>query len=248
MIATFSASAAPPRLAAIDVARGIAVYFMAVYHLAWDLNDFRFTQFDLFGDPFWLGARTAILASFLFLAGLSMVLAEGRGRGWSAFWRRWAAIVAGAGLVTLGTWFVFPKVYVFFGVLHCIAVASILVLPFLRLPGWCAALAGAAVWLLPKFISHTTFDHAWLQWIGFVTRMPESVDYVPVFPWAGMMLLGIAYGHWRAERPAGPLTDWRPANGVALSTAWVGRHSLVVYILHQPLLVGLVWLADALLR
>lgn len=248
MTATFSAPAAPPRIAAIDAARGFAVYVMALYHLAWDLNDFRFTQFDLFGDPFWLGARTAILSSFLFLAGLSMVLADGRGRGMTAFWRRWIAIVIGAGLVSLGTWFVFPKVYVFFGVLHCIAIASLLVLPFLQLPGWCALIAGVVVWFLPQLISAPLFDHDWLQWLGFVTQMPESVDYVPVFPWTGVMLLGIAYGHWRGAQAAGPLTDWSPANAATAATAWVGRHSLVVYILHQPLLVGLVWLANATLR
>ncbi|HAA91037.1 MAG TPA: hypothetical protein DCS82_07885 [Rhodospirillaceae bacterium] len=248
MTATFSEGTAPPRIAVIDLARGIAVYFMALYHLAWDLNDFQFTDFALFSDPFWLGARTAILASFLFLAGLSMVLAAGRGRGWSAFWRRWTAIVLGAGLVSLGTYFIFPQAYVFFGVLHCIAVASLLVLPFLTLSFWYALAAGIAVWTLPHLVGNRIFDHDWLQWIGFVTRMPESVDYVPIFPWAGVMLLGIAYGNWRAERPTGPVSEWQPVKGIGAMTAWVGRHTLVIYILHQPLLVGLVWLAAQIVR
>jgi uncharacterized membrane protein len=248
MTATFSENTAPPRLAAIDVARGGAVYIMALYHLAWDLNDFKFTSFALFTDPFWLGARTVIVSAFLFLAGLSLVLADRRGRGWLAFGRRVAVVAVGAGLVSLGTWFMFSTNYVFFGVLHCIAVSSLIVLPFLRWPAWVAALVGLDILVAPMFLSHSFFDQAWLQWVGLVTQMPQSVDYVPLFPWTGVIMLGVAYGLWQRERPAGSLSDWHPNNAVSDFTAWLGRHSLVVYIVHQPLLIGLVWLAAKLIR
>ncbi|MDA0656851.1 MAG: heparan-alpha-glucosaminide N-acetyltransferase [Proteobacteria bacterium] len=243
MTATFSDATAPPRIAAIDVARGIAVYFMAAYHLAWDLTDFKLAAFHLFTDPFWLAARAVILSSFLLLAGLSMVMADNRKRGWPAFWRRLAAVSLGAALVSLGTYVMFPKLFVFFGVLHCIAVSSLLVLPFLRAPAWIALAAAIAILALPHFFTHAVFDHDWLQWIGLVTKQPESVDYVSILPWTGLILIGIAYGRWRGERPAGVLSDWIPSHPVSTFTAWIGRNSLVAYILHQPLLIGLVWLA-----
>jgi uncharacterized membrane protein len=243
MTATFSDTTAPPRIAAIDVARGIAVYFMAAYHLAWDLTDFKLAAFHLFTDPFWLAARAVILASFLLLAGLSMAMAAQRERGWPAFWRRWVAVSLGAALVSLGTYVMFPNLFVFFGVLHCIAVSSVLVLPFLRAPAWITLATAITMLALPHFFTHTVFDHAWMQWIGFVTKPPESVDYVSIFPWTGLILIGIAFGRWRGECPAGALSDWIPSHPVSILTAWIGRNSLVAYILHQPLLIGLVWLA-----
>ena len=248
MTATFSENTAPPRMAAIDVARGVAVYTMALYHLAWDLNIFKFTSFALFTDPFWLGARTVIVSAFLFLAGLSLVLADRRRRGWLAFGRRVMIVAVGAALVSLGTWVMFPTNYVFFGVLHCIVISSLIVIPFLRCPARVVFLVGLAILAAPVFLSHSIFDQPSLQWVGLVTQMPQSVDYVPLFPWTGMIVFGVAYGLWMGDRPAGTFSDWQPSNTVSICTAWLGQHSLVVYILHQPLLVCFVWLTAELIR
>ena len=248
MTVTFSENTAPPRMAAIDVARGVAVYTMALYHLAWDLNIFKFTSFALFTDPFWLGARTVIVSAFLFLAGLSLVLADRRRRGWLAFGRRVMIVAVGAALVSLGTWVMFPTNYVFFGVLHCIVISSLIVIPFLRCPARVVFLVGLAILAAPVFLSHSIFDQPSLQWVGLVTQMPQSVDYVPLFPWTGMIVFGVAYGLCMGDRPAGTFSDWQPSNTVSICTAWLGQHSLVVYILHQPLLVCFVWLTAELIR
>ena len=152
MTATFSEHIAPPRMAAIDAARG-GQYTMALYHLVWDLNIFKLTSFALFTDPFWLGVRTVIVSAFLFLAGLSLVLADRRGRGWLAFGRR-VILAFGATLVSFGTWVIFPTNYVFFGVLHCIVISSLIVFPFLRCPARVAFLVGLTILVVPAFLSH----------------------------------------------------------------------------------------------
>ena len=132
--------------------------------------------------------------------------------------------------------------------LHCIVISSLIVFPFLRCPARVVFLVGLAILAAPVFLSHSIFDQPWLQWVGLVTQMPQSVDYVPVFPWTGMIVFGVAYGLWRGDRPAGTFSDWQPSNTVSICTAWLGQHSLVVYILHQPLLVCFVWLTAELIR
>ena len=120
------------RIVTLDILRGTAVWFMILYHFVWDLNDFGFIELELFSNAIWFLARTVILSIFLFVAGISMVLAHENGHNWRAFWRRWIGITGGAVLISLGTLLVMPHVYVFFGVLHCITVASFIALPFLK--------------------------------------------------------------------------------------------------------------------
>ena len=73
-----------------------------------------------------------------------------------------------------------------------------------------------------------------------MTAKPVTEDYVPLFPWTGVLLIGIAAGHWLMRERFGPLA---PLGRVPAALRWLGRHSLVVYLVHQPLLIGLLWLA-----
>src|SRR5690606_12168313 len=93
----------------------------------------------------------AILSSFLLLVGAGLVLAHGEAIRWAAFWRRFGVLVASALAVTLGTWWMFPDYFVYFGILHAIAAFSLLALAFLRLPT-AALLAAALVFILPPLI------------------------------------------------------------------------------------------------
>ena len=115
----FSEHIAPPRMA-VSMPLAVGVYAMALYHLVWDLNIFKLTSFALFTDPFWLGVRTVIVSAFLFLAGLSLVLADRRGRGWLAFGRRVIIVAFGAALVSFGAGHLSNQLRVFRRIaLHC---------------------------------------------------------------------------------------------------------------------------------
>jgi uncharacterized membrane protein len=228
------------RLPAIDLLRGLALLAMAVYHLSWDLKFFRFVDWDLAGGTGWIAARYLIAGSFLALVGLGLELWNVQGRDW----RRWAVrlnkVVAGAIAVTVATWYAIPDEFIFFGILHSIAVASILGLLALRLRPAVTLVLGLAVIGLPIVWRSGLFDHSWLLWTGLGTVPPRSNDYEPLFPWFGPVLIGLALGRWwlRAGAPGGMVAGGVPGRPLR----WIGRYSLVFYLLHQPVLIGVLLL------
>ncbi|QDZ02553.1 DUF1624 domain-containing protein [Nitratireductor mangrovi] len=230
------------RIASLDVARGAALLAMAVYHFTWDLEFFGYAEPGLTAAGGWKYFARAIASSFLGLAGVSLFLAHARGVRWSAFGRRLAMIVAAAAAITLATYFAMPDAFIFFGILHQIALASLLGLFFLRLPWWATAVAAAA-FITAAFVLRTPLlDHPAWWWTGLSQALPRSNDYVPVFPWFGAVLAGIALAQlaaragalkWLAERTMPRWTD---------PLALAGRHSLAVYLVHQPVLIASVFL------
>jgi uncharacterized membrane protein len=231
------------RIALVDAARGVAILAMVVYHFAWDLSLFGYVETDVGRDPAWRAFAAGIAGSFLTLVGVSLVLAHGEAIRWRAFARRWA-MVAGAGmLVSLGSWIVFPDRWIYFGILHGIALSSLIGLAFVRAPAWVAAVAAVAVFAAAWLWRGGVFLHpAWL-WLGLSIHVPATNDYVPLIPWSGFTLAGVALARIAVDRGlAARLAGLAPGRcGRGLAAA--GRNSLVIYLLHQPLLIGLVWLA-----
>jgi uncharacterized membrane protein len=226
------------RIPGIDALRGGALCLMFVYHFAFDLRFYRVLAADFEHDPFWLGFRTLIVTSFLLLVGVSLVLADRAGARASHFWKRIVVIAACALAATIASWWLFPQTFITFGILHAIAVASILAWPCVRRPALAlaigvAVIAGAYAFNAPLFDSR-----AW-SWVGFTTHKPATEDYVPLFPWAGVVFVGVALGHVLIRTSIPPLTR------LARAPAWLtflGRHSLFVYMVHQPILLGALWL------
>lgn len=226
------------RLAAIDLARGVAIAAMVVYHTAYDLSAERLIAVDIVDDIRWRVFARLIAGTFLMLVGVSLVLATRDRFNRTAYLRRLALIVGGAALVSLGTWWFDPPTFVFFGILHEIAVASVLALPFLRLPSVAVLVAAAAVFAAPAFLTSDAFN-AWpLLWVGLSTAPRITVDYVPVLPWFGMVLCGIVAG--RVILHFGDALRGRqpPSSFAARALATAGRWSLPIYLVHQPLIVG----------
>jgi uncharacterized membrane protein len=226
--------AAAGRIPAVDALRGLAVVAMIAFHFCFDLAYFRLAAWDFYRDPFWLTARTLILSSFLLLAGASLVLAQRTPRGRARFWRHVGQVAACALLVSAGSYVVYPRSYIWFGVLHAIAVSLVLIRPLAGRPRLALALGLAAI-AAGNLIASPWFDGRTWGWLGFATVKPVTEDYVPLIPWTGVMLVGVALGHalvrndFRAIAPFARLPRW---------IAWLGRHSLVVYMVHQPLLFG----------
>ena len=233
------------RLDAVDVLRALAMLWMTAYHFCFDLNNARYIQQDFYADPVWTWQRTGILSLFLVCAGAGQVLAQARGQTWSHFWRRWLQIAGAALLVSIGSWWMFPNSFIYFGVLHGIAVMLIIARLTVGLGLWLWPLGLLAIAL--KFIAaqavgfDAVLNSPWLNWLGLVSVLPTTEDYVPLVPWMGVMWWGMAATQWWLQRGA-PVPGWTVGSKLAL----LGRWSLSYYLLHQPVLLALLWLWAAL--
>lgn len=229
------------RIEIVDVARAVALLAMAIYHFTWDLEFFGYVQRGLTGAGGWMIFARTIASSFLFLVGFSLVLAHGRGVRWRPFLTRLAQVVVGALAITLVTVFVTPESFVFFGILHEIACASLAGLLFLRLPWFVTLALGLGVIALPNVVRSAVFDPMAFVWIGLYETPPFSNDFVPVFPFFGVVLTGIAMGRLASDHDLLRfLRRLNPKLGPLQHLSWLGRHSLSFYLLHQPILFGIV--------
>ncbi len=234
-----------PRFDRLDALRGAAVVWMAAFHFCFDLGYFQLIRQNFYSDPFWTWQRSIIVTLFLFCAGFGQAIAGLQGQGWPRFWRRWAQVAACALLVSAGSWFMFPRSYISFGVLHCIALALIVMRPSGGAGRW-LWLAGLVAIALPFVLQHPWFDTRWTNWIGLVTHKPVTEDYVPLLPWLGVMWWGLAAGQWVLARRGHWITGSVPAALRPLAT--LGRWSLSFYMLHQPVLIGALTLVVWALR
>jgi uncharacterized membrane protein len=236
------------RIAAIDAMRGAAIVAMVIYHGAFDLSARSLIPFNVLAEIGWIVFARSIASTFLLLVGIGLVLATRNGFRIRPYLRRLGLIAGAACLVSLVTWWVEPQEFIFFGILHEIALASVLALPFLWLPAWIVAPVAAAVIALPYVFASPLFDWPPLWWVGLSATTPVTVDYVPVFPWFGVVLIGILIGRlFVADFADSPFARWRPANFLGNAAVWAGRWSLVLYLVHQPLFYGLLWAASPFL-
>jgi uncharacterized membrane protein len=225
----------------LDALRGVAIVWMACFHFSFDLNYFRMLRpwQDFHEDPFWLWQRVCIVSLFVFCAGLGQSAAlQGAQRGprlSSRFWRRWAQVAGCAALVSIGSAIMFPRSWISFGVLHGIALMLIVARLAAPLGAWLWLLGLLAI-ALPNWAQQAFFDSRWTNWVGLVTHKPITEDYVPLLPWLGVMLWGLAAGNWVLAKQRWLLAG--PVPRVAAPLAGLGRWSLSFYMVHQPVLIG----------
>jgi uncharacterized membrane protein len=227
----------------LDALRAVAIVWMAIFHFSFDLNHFGFTRENFYGDPFWTVQRSCIVSLFLFCAGIGQAVAIEQAQSWPRFWRRWAQVAGCALLVSVGSYVMFPRSFISFGVLHGIALMLIVTRLSAGAGPWLWPL-GALALVLPQFVQHAWFDTRWTDWVGLVTHKPVTEDYVPLLPWLGVMWWGLATGRWVLLRRRSWLAGAVPAALAPLAT--LGRWSLGFYMLHQPVLIGLLMALIAL--
>lgn len=220
----------------LDALRAVAILWMATFHFCFDLNYYKFIQQNFYTDPFWTVQRSVIVSLFLFCAGFGQAVAWEQGQGWPRFWRRWAQVAVCALLVSAGSYLMFPRSFIYFGVLHGIAVMLIITRLTAHLGKWLWPLGLLAI-ALPHVVRHSFFDSRFTNWVGLITHKPVTEDYAPVLPWIGVMWWGLAAGQWVLKNKRDWVTGVLPIGLSPLAT--LGRWSLSFYMLHQPVLIGL---------
>ncbi|GLS88022.1 hypothetical protein GCM10010873_29960 [Cypionkella aquatica] len=230
------------RIPLLDLARSLALLGMIAFHVSYDLLMFGLIPYEYAQTPTFYYHARIVAGSFLLLSGIGLWLAHGQGIRWPAFWRRFAKIAGAALLVSLATRAAMPDFYIYFGILHAIALYSLLGLITLRLPAVVTA-ALAAVFVYGSYAWHSQALNApLLRFIGLALDPATTMDFEPIFPWFGAVLAGIALGKIGSQTGLWAALAGKPSGAWVKIASWPGQHSLVIYLVHQPILMGLVWL------
>jgi uncharacterized membrane protein len=189
----------------------------------------------------WALAARLIAGSFLFLVGVSLVLVHEDGIRWRGVLRRAVLIGSAALAVSLATWIALPERFIYFGILHAILAASLAGVFLVERPTWVALLAAIAVIGLWYVAGRSLAIAPGFGWTGLAADPRPSLDLVPLVPWLAPAFAGIAFAKlFRVKtwhRNPGPLIR---------AMGWPGRHALTIYLVHQPVIIALLWLATRL--
>jgi uncharacterized membrane protein len=240
------------RFCEVDLLRGIAILLMVFYHFAFDLDYFGLVKIDVNSGIFLSLARLTVTL-FLLLVGLSLYLSLSqaerlgqRDRFKRRLFRRSAQILALALCITAVTYLPLGHSYIVFGVLHLIGLSLLLAYPVLGM-GWKNFIFGSVLIILGLYVPEISVDHYWLLWLGLAPPGFYSLDYVPLLPWFGVVLYGVGLGGllYPGYRRRLSLIDQLTIS----ERTWIrllcylGRNSLVIYLVHQPLIIMLMILA-----
>jgi len=233
----------------IDFLRGLAIIMMIVFHLLYDLTCFGRCDLNLHSG-FWIYFGRATATIFIFLVGVSLTLSFSRAmkirspeqKLYLKYIKRGLKIFSWGLIITFVTWIFLRAVFVRFGILHLIGISIILSYPFLKLRYW-NLLLGITIISLGIYLKNVTFGFHWLVWLGFMPDHFCTVDYFPVFPWFGVVLIGVFFGNLLYPDYTRKFDLWDISNfDVVGLFCRLGRHSLVIYLIHQPILITLLYL------
>jgi len=229
----------------IDTARGIAIILMVVFHLFRDLKYFQVFAFESFG--FWWVFPRIIASMFIFLVGISLSVSYSRtkNKSFRKYLKRGLKIFSWGLIITAVTWAMVPESFIFFGILHFIGVGVIIAYPFLKKPKYNLQ-AGLAFVVFGWVISGFFFDFPYLMPLGFFARGIQTFDYFPLFPWFGLVLIGTWFGNLLYPDGERYLKIKNIDNTTTRILSFMGRNSLKIYLIHQPITIGLAYLLSTL--
>jgi uncharacterized membrane protein len=239
-----------PRFWELDVLRAAAVFMMILYHILYDLEYFGDHEFGLSTLPWVIYARFGA-SIFIVLVGISLTLSfsrkEAKGKPEKDIQlkqvKRGIMIFFLGLIITFTTWFLLDEFVIVFGILHLIGISILLALPLVRFRSLNIVL-GIAIIIIGAILIEPNFEFPWLVWLGFRPMEYHYVDYFPLLPWFGVVLIGIVAGHWlypKYERIFN-LPDLSE-NIMIKNLAFIGRHSLLIYLTHQPVIIIILYVA-----
>lgn len=229
----------------VDALRGLAVCGMILFHF---LFDYAFLVSPGFVDVtqggwFWFGRAVAV--TFIILSGVSWTLhthrkhdsPERRSHEWRVYVRRGILLLSGGLVISLLTFVLFHAYAIWFGVLHLLGLSFIIGIPFLHRPR--AALGAGTILTAGGLFFSTLGNNIMPFWPIILPVSFSTFDYFPLLPWFGIFLLGIRAGHFFYPRGMRSRFAYAlPANVITVFLSRIGKKSLLIYFVHQPVLVG----------
>jgi uncharacterized membrane protein len=240
-----SSRPASDRLWEVDTVRGIAVVLMIFYHFVFDLAYFGVYGADMYRGPWQIFARS-IGTTFIVVMGISLTLRHnrltpepGQGQLFRKYLVRGTTLLGWGMIITIVTYFIVGHGFVVFGILHLLGLSTILAFPFLR-SRWASLIGGLLVIGVGFYASQLVSPDPWLIWLGVQEIGRFMVDWYPILPWFGFALVGVFLGFtlWPGGRRRFGLPDLSQTAPVRGFT-FLGRHSLLIYLIHQPILFGI---------
>ena len=230
------------RVELLDIVRGVAIIGVVIYHFMFDLRLLEFINLDVTVHPAWVFFARILAGTFLALVGFGLVFSHHNGMRWKSFWKRFVIIFVAAIAISVATFFIFPNMFVYFGILHAIAIFSVLALPFLRAPIWVIVIAMIFILSLPFFFSSAIFNEKLFSIIGLWQVPPYTADLVPFFPTFGFTLLGVLIARLVIKFDiVTRLAAIAPNGGFFNMLKKAGRWSLVIYLVHQPIMLAILY-------
>lgn len=235
----------------IDALRGFTLFHMVVYHMLWDLTHLFGVAIPWFGTTISYIWQQAICWTFLLISGFCFSLGHHP-------LQRGLLISGGGMLIMLVTFFATPESRVVFGILTCIGLCMLLMIPLEKLlrcvPVWCGLPLSAALFVLTRNIPKrgTLGFESWdlialpeslrsggygMMLLGFRNPEIHSTDYFPLLPW--LFLFSTGYWLYRLVQPQ--LYRTKTACRWLAPLCMLGRHTFVIYLVHQPVIYGMLW-------
>ena len=220
----------------LDFTRGLAVIGMIIFHALWNLNFFGYTTLNLYSG--WLGIFQKVIAvTFLALVGIGLTLSANKHENYKTWFLKRGLFIFGLGmLITAFTFIFFRENLIYFGILHLIGVSIILAIPFAK-QIYANLILGLSLIITGLYLQTLTFNFSYLLWLGFYTPL-ATFDYYPILPWFGIILIGAAFGNI-IYKNGNRLKEIKEYNNIISK---IGKQSLLIYFIHQPILFGVLML------
>ena len=220
----------------LDIVRTLAIVLMVIFHFIYDLKFFGYITWDIPDGGGWQQFRWLIISLFFLCLGISLTFAHKHTLRINKFLVRVAQIAGAALIISISTYFAIPENWIFFGVLHFLAFASCVVIFFVNKPTLCLLIG--AIFISVGALE--VFPNRWPFHLVFEGLPKYTNDYVAIFPWLGMVFIGvfIAHSKWFLNDHLA-ITGSRKTSTLLI---WPGQHSLSIYLLHQPIMMGVLYL------
>jgi uncharacterized membrane protein len=227
----------------IDFLRGLAIILMIFFHILYDLNHFSITNYRLYSGIILIIARISA-SLFVILAGISISISYSRNKNQLStneliikFIKRGLKILLLGLVITVITWFYIQRGFIIFGVLHLIGTSIILSFIFIRYR-FINIIIGLFFILIGFYLKSFTFDFNLLIPLGFIPNNFWTIDYFPLFPWFGIFLIGIAIGNILYPNFERNFKFIDLSKNLFIKKfCFLGRNSLAIYFIHQPIIV-----------